>query len=199
MTLWLRVRALPILIGVAVATIVVLLLPWSGITATPSPAGASVAAASMLALALPVTVAWANSRGDVRLEAVSTRPIKAFDLTIACAVIGATAIAAAALFVAHIAPTGLVAARALLVYLGLVLAAVPFGGWRLAAVAPTVYLTAVVVMGRGEDVAHPAVWAWIAADGADTLSWILTSLVLVGGLAIHMILRPQFLHGISDE
>lgn len=199
MTLWLRVRALPILIGVAAATIVVLLLPWSGVTATPSPAGASVAAASMLALALPVTLAWANSRGDIRLEAVSTRPIKAFDFTIACAVIAATAIAATILFVAQVAPTGLVAARALLVYLGLVLAAVPFGGWRLAAVAPTVYLTAVVVMGRGEDVAHPAVWAWIAAGGADTLSWILTTLVLVGGLGIYSFLGPRHLDGGPDE
>jgi hypothetical protein len=75
------------------------------------------------------------------------------------------------------------AAWATLVYLGLTLLAVPFWGWRLAPVLPALFLLAVAVFGRGEDIEHPARWAFIAACGDDSFSWLFTAIVLVVGVA----------------
>jgi hypothetical protein len=75
--------------------------------------------------------------------------------------------------------------------LGLLLAAYPVVGWQVAAVIPAAYLLAVAVAGRGEDIYHPAQWAWIAADGGDRGSWLLTTLVLLAGLATYVVLTPR--------
>jgi hypothetical protein len=185
LTLWARVRGLAATLSAIGLTLVLLCLPISAAAASPSPAGASIAAAAILALAIPVTVGWGCSRGDARLEGVSTRPIRAFDLVLALAAVGIAFLAAAAAHSAGLAPAGLVGARALLVYLGLMLLFQPFTGWRLAFLAPTVYLVAVVVMGRGSDISHPARWAWIASHTADGWSWALTLGVLAIGLAAY--------------
>jgi len=87
-TLWLRVRAAPILLAVMALTVAVLVVPLSAATATPSPAGASNAAASIFALAVPVAVGWACTRGDRVLESVSSRPIVMLDLALACLAVG---------------------------------------------------------------------------------------------------------------
>jgi len=84
------------------------------------------------------------------------------------------------------AVAGVVAARAALTYLGFLLLAVPFVGWRLAPVAPALFLLAVAAFGRGEDILHPARWAWLAADGADPVSWTLTAVVLVVGIVAYI-------------
>jgi hypothetical protein len=66
---------------------------------------------------------------------------------------------------------------------------VPFWGWRLAPVLPALYLLAVAVFGRGEDIEHPAPWAFIAALTADPLSWALTAIVLAAGLVVYVLVR----------
>jgi hypothetical protein len=84
------------------------------------------------------------------------------------------------------ADAGLVAARAVVSYLGFLLLAAAFAGWRLAPVAPALFLLAVAVFGRGEDIEHPARWAFIAARGDDSSSWLLTTIVLVVGVAAYL-------------
>jgi len=98
-----------------------------------------------------------------------------------------------------VAPTGLVAARALAVYLGLMLFAQPLGGWRVAAIAPAVYVLAVIVIGRGEDIYQPAVWAWIAADAGDGPSWLFTVAVLCAGLAAYVLIPARITSRANDE
>ena len=88
---------------------------------------------------------------------------------------------------AGLAQAGLVAARATLTYLGFLLLTVPFVGWRLAPVAPALFLLAVAAFGRGEDIAHPAPWAWLAAEGTDPVSWMLTAAVLLVGVAAYAV------------
>ena len=56
---------------------------------------------------------------------------------------------------------------------------------------PAVYLLAVAVIGRGEDIVHPAPWAWIAADGGDRSAWILPVVLLVVGITVYVAMRPR--------
>lgn len=181
-SLWFRVRGSFVILAVIVVTLIVLALPVSALAATPSPLGATLAAACFLALAVPVAVGWGCSRGDAHLELVGVQPVRLLDLVLATVAVGVTALVALALQQTGLAPAGAVAARAELVYLGLLLFAYPFAGWRIATVVPAIYLLAVVVMGRGEDIIHPAAWAWIAAQGGDMRSWLLTLAVLGAGL-----------------
>lgn len=198
-TLWLRVRAGPIVLGMIALTVLGLVLPASAATATPSPAGATIAAACVLALAVPVTVGWACTRGDPLLESVSTRPVRALDLALSGLAVGSTSLAAVGLSYADIAPAGTVAARAALVYLGLMLTTYSLAGWRVASLAPATYLLSVIVMGGGEDVRHPALWAWIAADPADVFSWVLTLAALCAGFAGYLFLPARASLHASDE
>lgn len=192
MRLYLRVRGARLIRAVAALTLVVLALPFSALAATPSPAGATLMAGALLALAVPVVVGWGCARGDAMLEAVADRPVRWFDLALALVAGGGVAALALLLNTTGVALSGAVTARALLVFLGLLLGAVPVAGWRLAPVAPSLYVLAVAIFGRGEDIDHPAVWAWIAALPADTLSWVLSGLVLMGGVAAYIALPRRF-------
>jgi hypothetical protein len=138
-----------------------------------------------LAIAVPAAIGWGCARGDDRLEATGVRAIATADLALAVGVSAAVALAVAALHQAGLADAGIAAARATLTYLGFLLLAVPFVGWRLAPVAPALFLLAVAAFGRGEDIAHPAPWAWLAAEGTDPVSWMLTAAVLLVGVAAY--------------
>lgn len=191
MILWLKVRSAPV-IGAAIAlTLLGVLSPAAAAIAAPSPMSPATAVACFLALAVPVAVGWGCGRGDPQIEFVSTRGIKWLDLTLAAGAVGFTSAAAMLLHRADHALAGAIASRALLVYLGLLLAAYPIAGWRVAAVIPAGYLLAVAVAGRGEDIYHPAGWAWIAANGGDPGSWFLTAGVLAAGLIGYIALNRR--------
>lgn len=198
MSLWLRVRGTPTIFGAMVLTLVGVALPGSAATATPSPAGATLAAACFLALAVPVAVGWGCARGDPQLESVSVRPVHALDLLLAALAVGTTCVAALAMHQAGLALAGSIAARAALVYLGFMLLAYPLAGWRVATIVPAIYLLAVAVIGRGEDIIHPAWWAWIAADGGDSLSWVVTIALLGAGIGAYLSVRRRR-SGLSDD
>ena len=90
-SLWAKVRGVPVVGTATILTILALVLPVSVAAATPSPAGATLAAACLLALAVPVAVGWGCARGDALLEAVSTQPVRVLDLILAVAAVGLTA------------------------------------------------------------------------------------------------------------
>ena len=100
-----------------------------------------------LAITVPALVAGVAARGAPELEATGVRPIALADAAYAVAACGGVAVCAAALHAVGLADAGLAAARATLVYLGLMLLAVPFWGWRLAPVLPALFLLAVAVFG----------------------------------------------------
>jgi hypothetical protein len=188
--LWAKVRGVPVVGTATILTILGLVLPFSTAAATPSPAGATLAAACLLALAVPVAVGWGCARGDALLEAVSTQPVRVLDLILAVTAVGLTAGVAVLLERVEVAPAGAIAARAELVYLGLLLLGTPLG-WRNATLAPAVYLLAVAVIGGGADIVHPASWAWIAAPEQDETSWLLTTAVLGVGLLAYLTVRSR--------
>jgi hypothetical protein len=196
-SLYLRVRGAPVIAAVALGVVAVLAWPGSSTQATPSPTGATMMAAVFLAIAVPAAIGWGCARGDDRLEVTGVRGIATADLALAVGVAAAVAIAAGALHQAGLADAGVAAARATLTYLGLLLLAVPLAGWRLAPVAPALLLLAVAAFGRGDDIAHPAAWAWLATDGGDPVSWMLTAAVLVIGVAAYVAI-PRRLDLSSD-
>jgi hypothetical protein len=122
---------------------------------------------------------------------VSVRPIHASDLLLAVLAVGTTSIAALVMQEAGLALAGLIAGRDVLAYLGIMLFAYPLAGWRIATIAPAVDLLAVAVKGRGEDISQPAWWAWIAADGHDQASWVVTLAVLLVGIGAYLAVRPR--------
>jgi hypothetical protein len=156
-TWWLTAHAVPRIGFVVVAALAILVLPPGGASATPSPAGATLAVACFVALVSPVVAAWGCSRGDARLEAVASRPIVAMNLALMLIRVGAFAIGALALAGLGVAGSGRIAGRDALTYAGLALVVQPWAGWRNASIAPVVYLLAVAILGRGADIAHPAV------------------------------------------
>jgi hypothetical protein len=184
-SLYLRVRGASVIAAVVAAVVALLAWPGSSVAATPSPTGATMMAGAFVAIAVPAVIGWGCARGDGRLEATGVRGIALADLALAMAASAVVVVVAVALEGAGLAQAGLVAARATLTYLGFLLLAVPFVGWRLAPVAPALFLLAVAAFGRGEDIVHAARWAWIAADGADPVSWGLTAVVLVAGTTVY--------------
>jgi hypothetical protein len=198
-SLWFRARGGLVILAVTVLTLVLLALPVSALAATPSPAGATLAAACFLALVVPVAVGWGCNRGDAQLESVGVRPVRLLDFALAICAVGGTAAVGLTMQQVGVAPTGAVAARAELVYLGLLLFASPLAGWRMATIVPTVYLLAVVVVGRGEDIIHPAPWAWIAAESGNPRSWWLSLTVLVAGIGAYIFTRPRTIASANDE
>lgn len=186
MSLWAKVRGLPIIGLTMVGTLLALVLPFSVAAATPSPAGATLAAACFLALIVPVAVGWGCARGDLQLEGVSSQPVRTLDLVLALGAVGIVATLALALERLGVAPAGVIAARAAITYLGLLLVATPLG-WRNATLTPAIYLLAVAVVGGGSDIYHPAPWAWIAALPDDAASWILTGATAGIGLIAYLV------------
>jgi hypothetical protein len=156
-------------------------------------------AGEFLAIAVPAAVGWGCARGDERAEGTGVRRIVPADLALAGIACGLVSAAGAALHAVGMADAGLVAARATLVYLGLMLLAVPFWRWRLAPVLPALFLLAVAVFGRGEDIEHPARWAFIAAQGDDPLSWLLTAAVLVAGVAAYLVVPRRMVLSPATE
>jgi hypothetical protein len=189
-SLYLRVRGASAIAAVIATVVALLAWPGSSLAATPSPTGATMMAGAFLAIAVPAVIGWGCARGDSRLEGTGVRGIRRADLALAVVASAVVVLVAVVLHWAGLAQAGLVAARATLTYLGFLLLAVPFVGWRLAPVAPALFLLAVAVFGRGEDILHPARWAWIAAEGTDSVSWTLTAVVLLAGTAIY-IARPR--------
>jgi hypothetical protein len=182
-SLYLRVRGASVIAAAVTAVVALLAWPGSSLAATPSPTGATMMAGAFLAIAVPAVIGWGCARGDGRLEFTGVRGIAWADLALAVGASAAVVLVAVVLHTAGLANAGIVAARATLTYLGFLLLAVPFVGWRLAPVAPAVFLLAVAAFGRGEDILHPARWAWIAADGADPVSWTLSATVVAGIVA----------------
>ena len=113
------------------------------------------------------------------------------DLALAAAAVGLGGLFALVLYRLNLAQAGAVTARAMFTYLGFMLLAAPFVGWRIAPVLPTTFLLFVAVFGRGEDIAHPAAWAWIAAEGGDPGSWVLTIALLVCGVLAYVLVRRK--------
>jgi hypothetical protein len=185
-SLYLRVRGAPVIAAVVAGVVAFVAWPGASMGATPSPTGATMMAAAFVAIAVPAAVGWGCARGDARLESTGVRPVPWADLAIALLATAAVALPAVLLHAVGVADAGVMAARAALTYLGFLLLAAAFSGWRLAPVAPALYLLAVAVFGRGEDIVHPAPFAWIAAEVTSRVSWALTAFVVAVGILAYV-------------
>jgi hypothetical protein len=182
-----KAREVRTVVLAGIATILALLLPFTVLTATPSPGGATVGLAALLALGVPVLIGWGISRGDTAMEQRSVRPVAMLDLGLILTAAITVAAASVTLRVSGASPAGLIAARAIVTYVGLLLAAVPVVSWANASFVPVAYLVGVVVAGRGDDAEHPAVWAWIASREDDAFALVAALATLAAGIVIYLV------------
>jgi hypothetical protein len=183
-SLYLQVRQVRILTAAVLVTIVGIVTPIAVLPVTAGPLGATMAIGLALALIVPVAAAWACGRGYAELESVGVQNVGALDLALVIVAVSVTAASAASAELVGASDIGLVASRASLTFGGILLAERWRNGWETAATVPTLYLLAVAVAGRGGDLAHPAAWAWIAADRRDAIAWAATLVVFGLGLLL---------------
>lgn len=191
MIFYLKTRAVPVVASAVAATLALLCWPGSALAADVSPMGASAALAVMFALVVPTTVSWACSRSDPLLERCGVRPIAVLD----CGLVLLASLGTAAILIGMtqfgLAVEGARAARALIVFTGLVLIAEPVLDWSSATLAPATYLALVLAAGRGSDIQHPAPWAFVAAAASDSTAWAVSVGLLVIGIAAYSAARTS--------
>lgn len=187
MRYWRKAREVRTVAFAGVATVLALLLPFTVLTATPSPGGATVGLASVLALAIPVLTGWGISRGARAMEQRSVRPVAMLDLGLVLIAGIAVAASEVILRASGLSLVALIAARATVTYIGLLLVAVPLVGWGNASMAPVAYVVVVVIAGRGSDAEHPAVWAWIAGREDDAFSLIAALTTFAVGIVVYLV------------
>lgn len=191
MSLWWKSRAWSTVTVVTGVCLALMVTPVAGIATVPSPAGAAVIGAVLLVLPIPITLAWACQRGDSRLERVSNRPLRWMDLGLVAggsAVFGGAIMGLSVTGLFNAAPT---AGRALITFVGLTLGIRALLGWEKGALAPALYFAAVALLGRGEDIARPAAWAFIAGADVDLSTWIAATIVLLTGVVLYVAIPDE--------
>lgn len=189
MRYWRQARQVRTVVLAGVATVLALLFPFTVLSATPSPGGATVGLSTLVSLGIPVLTGWGVSRGDRVMEQRSVRPVALLDIGLTLAACLGVAVVEVMLRASGASPAGLIAARATVTYAGLMLAAVPLVGSGNASMLPVAYLIAVVIVGGGGDVDHPATWAWIAAredDAGSAIAALASLAVGTGAYLVHL-------------
>jgi hypothetical protein len=188
--LYRKVRRVNLITLSVVGSALLLQVPASAISIRVSPIGAPLMIALFIVLGLPSALGFGLSRGLPAQESVSARHIRRYDaVLVASSVFGFLALGAvgaqvsAGFNAANVGDTYLIATRALMTYLGWLLVARFFVGWRAASVAPALYLLAVGVFGFADETAA-AGWAWIGLPAADGWAWACTWILLGLGAAL---------------
>lgn len=190
MALYRKVRRVDLIALSVVGSALLLQAPASAISIRVSPIGAPLIIALFIALGLPSALGFGLSRGLPAQESVAARRIRRYDaVLVASSIFGFLALGAigaqvsAAFNAADAGDTYLIATRALMTYLGWLLVARFFVGWRTASIAPALYLLAVGVFGFAEETTA-ARWAWIGLPAADGWAWACTWVLLALGAAL---------------
>jgi hypothetical protein len=188
--LYRKVRRVDLIALSVVGSALVLQVPASAISIRVSPIGAPLMIALFIALGLPSALGFGLSRGLPAQESVAARHIRRYDaVLVASSVFGFLALGAVGAQVsarfnaADVGDTYLIATRALMTYLGWLLVARFFVGWRAASVAPALYLLAVGVFGFADETAA-AGWAWIGLPANVGWAWACTWILLGLGAAL---------------
>ena len=190
MALYRKVRRVDLIALSVVGSALLLQAPASAISIRVSPIGAPLMIALFIALGLPSALGFGLSRGRPAQESVAARRIRRYDaVLVASSIFGFLALGAigaqvsAAFNAADAGDTYLIATRALMTYLGWLLVARFFVGWRTASIAPALYLLAVGVFGFADETAA-AGWAWIGLPVTDGWAWACTWILLGLGTAL---------------
>ena len=195
--LYRKVRRVNLITLSVVGSALLLQVPASAISIRVSPIGAPLMIALFIALGLPSALGFGLASGLPAQESVAARRIHRYDAVLVassiCAFLALGAIGAlvsAGFNAAAVGDTYLIAARALMTYLGWLLVARCFVGWRTASIAPALYLLAVGVFGFADETAV-AGWAWIGLPANDGWAWACTWILLGLGTTLWA-LRPNW-------
>jgi len=188
--LYRKVRRVDLIALSVVGSALLLQVPASAISIRVSPIGAPLMIALFIALGLPSALGFGLSRGLPAQEFVAARHIRRYDaVLVTSSVFGFLALGAvgaqvsAGFNAADVGDTYLIATRALMTYIGWLLVARFFVGWRTASIAPALYLLAVGVFGVAEETTA-AGWAWIGLPANDGWAWACTWILLGLGAAL---------------
>lgn len=188
--LYRKVRRVDLIALSVVGSALLLQVPASAISIRVSPIGAPLMIALFIALGLPSALGFWLSRGLPAQESVAARRIRRYDAVLVasstCAFLALGAVGAqvsAGFNAADVGDTYLIATRALMTYIGWLLVARFFVGWRTASIAPALYLLAVGVFGVAEETTA-AGWAWIGLPANDGWAWACTWILLGLGAAL---------------
>lgn len=188
--LYRKVRRVDLIALSVVGSALVLQVPASAISIRVSPIGAPLMIALFIALGLPSALGFGLSSGLPAQESVAARRIRRYDAVLVasstCAFLALGAVGAqvsAGFNAADVGDTYLIATRALMTYIGWLLVARFFVGWRTASIAPALYLLAVGVFGFTEETTA-AGWAWIGLPANDGWAWACTWILLGLGAAL---------------
>ncbi len=134
-------------------------------------------------LGLPIVLAWALSSSDPRLELGTVRRLGALDVALAVGWCGLAAVTAVILTLPGSPEAGLIAARATIGYVGLLLCA----RWVLptdaAAAVPIGYVLLVSFLAGGSMRSAPP-WAWAIRPTGDMASWLIPAMLLLLGAIV---------------
>jgi hypothetical protein len=188
--LYRKVRRVDLIALSVVGSVLLLQAPASAISIRVSPIGAPLMIALFIDLGLPSALGFGLSRGLPAQESVAARRIRRYDaVLVASSIFGFLALGAigaqvsAGINASGVGDTYLIATRALMTYLGWLLVARFFVGWRTASIAPALYLLAVGVFGFADESAA-AGWAWIGLPVTDGWAWACTWVLLALGAAL---------------
>lgn len=196
-SLYRKVRRVNLIALSVVGSALLLQVPVSAISIRMSPIGAPLMIALFIALGLPSALGFGLSSGLPAHESVAARRICRFDAVLVATSVGAFlvlgaigALVSAGINSSDVGETYLIATRALMTYLGWLLVARFFVGWRTASIAPALYLLAVGVFGFADETAA-AGWAWIGLPANDGWAWACTWILLGLGTTLWA-LRPNW-------
>lgn len=186
MTLWLRVRRARV-IALVVLAIAMVCVAFDGVL-IPLPTlgslrGLEVHVATLAPLAVAITLAWGLAMGEGALQRAPTRPIDLLDTAYA----GIVAVLSAALFAAcqalALSHVGVLAARDVIGYIGLMLLGRSLLGSNGAALLPVGMILLVAAFGA-DGSGDPRGWAWPVLPSSDQGSWVFALGAFAAGLVV---------------
>ncbi|WP_030104059.1 hypothetical protein [Actinoalloteichus caeruleus] len=184
MRFWATNRALPVVTGMWLVTLVLVAPFGSTLVPTPNVLGGialALPAAVLIPLLCSGSVAYLLSRAPRDWEANAVRPVRVYDSAFLVALGGLYGVLCLALHVTDLQPTAVIAARNALGFTGLALLVSRFSTAVSAATVPTLYAVAAMVLGdRGR-----SWWAWPVSDVFSVRALGLAVLLFVLGVVAH--------------
>lgn len=183
MKLWFKVRRLKVAVMTVIGIVGLVILVGDVVLPVPnllSGTSLAVPIGLLAPLATAIVVAWGLTAGDVRLEAVASRPLHLFDTAYAVSIGMLTLTGCALAYPLVGSSLAFASGRNAIAYVGLML----IGRWLVGPLAapllPAGIALVTVLFGHGPT-GVPRWWAWLLHGTGNLDSWSVTIFLLIAG------------------